>query len=705
MELRLTKATLKMKIMHISPLESHPCFSDLIEEQKKKHEVIFVKLSFAEQGADYEIVENADKNYIEIKNIKKICDQSYDEKVRMVFDSLLKKYKPDLVHIQVFSGISLLPILNVASSLGIKKVLTLHDYLFCLRGVCHNGNKKCELDSLDECDCGECIKFAARGNEPLASYNKSRKIWVEDIINQCDRIICPSKYQKEQLEILFGKNDRIVVSYYGLKLPPYTPKKRGPFQVVFGYLGTLWPMKGVSLIESALERLQKENFKMLMGIECRLGNDFEREYLKKLQKNDKVILKKDIGREKLYDEFFSQIDYLIIPSLWEETGPMTLLESSYYHIPVIINNNKSMIEKIKENGGSKVFKDSNELIEIMEDIIRGKIKSEEVSAYTSKDINQYNAEIESVYMEEIARPPRDLSIRLSFKCNQNCNYCVVGELMNNSNLEEPLDFERVRRDLRENKKRYDNLEICGGEPTILKDFFKIVNLAYRLGYQIELVTNGRIFSYEDFCKRLLDYNLKLILITLHANNPEVHDAITRVNGSFRQTVKGIKNLKKHCFNVLGQILLMKSNYTHLLETVKFMEGLGVDGIRFTFLEPHGSAELDFYNIVPKYSEVLPFMDEALEWLKTRNTRIEIKTFPYCCISPQFRTFLLDPVMITTILTYINKETTFQVSKFERVFNLKEKFDFCDLCKYNEKCEGVWKDYVSRYGKEEFKPIE
>jgi MoaA/NifB/PqqE/SkfB family radical SAM enzyme len=476
-----------MKIMHISPLESHPCFSDLIEEQKKKQEVIFVKLSFAEQGADYGIAENADKNYIEIKNARKICDQSYDEKLRMVFDSLLKKYKPDLVHIQVFSGISLLPILNVASSLGIKKVLCINDI---------------------------------RNSEAL-------DIWRDYILNQCDALICPSEEGKNRIATLFGAN----VKMYGPSRP-----------------------------------------------------------------------------------------------------------------------------------------------------------------------------METIYGEIMKKKPMDLSLRVSYECNQNCIYCAFGDIRGNYQKEH-VDFRKINDALKRNRAKYDILELTtSSEPTILKDFFKIVNLAYRLGYQIELVTNGRMFCYEDFCKRVSSYNIRLIVITMYSNNPAIHDAITRVDGSFKQATAGIKNLRKYGFNVLIQIILTKINYRYLLNTAKFILDLGITNIRFTFLDPYGSAKSDFFNVVPKYSEVLPQLNQALEWLESLGgINVDLKSFPYCCINQEFR-HLVARGINSAVITLNEGGIPFYITKIERMLKMKQKFGFCNRCSYNKECEGVWKNYASKYSIEEFKPI-
>lgn len=301
------------------------------------------------------------------------------------------------------------------------------------------------------------------------------------------------------------------------------------------------------------------------------------------------------------------------------------------------------------------------------------------------------------------RKQRDLSLRVSYRCNQNCIFCAYGDVRKTN--DKIATFEAIEDTLKKNKKKYDILELTtSSEPTIRKDFFKIVELACDLGYEIELVTNGRMFSYEEFCKRLKDYKIKLIVLCLHGPNAEIHDATTQANGSFNQVVQAIKNMKKYGFNMLGQIILTKVNYKHLLDTVKLMVELGMTDIRITFPDPYGNAEMNFDNVVPTYSEITPFVNKTLSWLKNKNDiHVDIKSFPYCCIDPKFR-YLVAEGITTAVITLNDENVPFYITKIERVFNMAQQLDCCDGCKYHNRCEGVWKNYVAKYGSKEFKPV-
>jgi glycosyltransferase involved in cell wall biosynthesis len=69
------------------------------------------------------------------------------------------------------------------------------------------------------------------------------------------------------------------------------------------------------------------------------------------------------------------MDVLVVPSLWMETGPITVLEAWAAGIPVIGSNRGGIREWIDEFGGGRLFPpgDAKALASILESFCRGKI--------------------------------------------------------------------------------------------------------------------------------------------------------------------------------------------------------------------------------------------------------------------------------------------------------------------------------------------
>lgn len=684
-----------MKILHVSPV-LHPCFHDLVKEQNKTHSLIFVKLDLTAEERPYRTTR--DWNGLLIENVKRSQIWQHDDKLLNIFNQMLRAYRPKLIHIQVFSGISLLPILKAASNLHITKIITLHDHsLFCVPGICFDGHKKCRLDSLLSCECSFTRQSAANNRSSLHHFNQARTIVCKKIIDQCDQIICPSHHQREQLVRLFGQEDKFVTEYYGTNPRSITSQKKRGAKVTFGYLGTLWWAKGISLIEAAIDKLKDCDFNVLMGVKYSSQEpSAETHLLERLKNNSKIRLKLNIGRDKIYDDFFSQVDYLIIPSVWDETGPMTLFEAFSYGVPVIISNVPSMTEKIKENKSSMVFNDENELADIMRGIVEKRIKKNQGDKFSVKNISEYSRSIERIYEKALAATSRGLFLRLGFECNSKCVFCVIegGKLR--------IDLNAVRDIFEKNQGRYDYVVLTGGEPTIRKDFFDILDIARRSGYAIKLQTHGRMFASEEFCEKISPYNVEFS-ININGSTATIHDTDTQAPGSFEQTVKGIKTLRKLDSDILVKIILTKNSYQHLLQTARFIAGLDIKKIMFVFPTPYGAAGMDFDAVVPRMSETLLPLTQAVHWLK-KNTKVKISIegFSRCCLNPEFHPLITECDMLDGIIPENNRRM--YNAKEERVFIQKQKFFECRDCIYDKECEGVYKTYAAKMGKDEFRPV-
>ena len=516
-------------------------------------------------------------------------------------------------------------------------------------------------------------------------------------------IICPSHHQRELLVRLFGHQNKFIALHYGVKPCLNHANKKTSSKPTFGYLGSLWKAKGITFIEKAAELLKENDFNIFMGIQCFTLTSSETAYLEKLKQNTKIKIKLNIEYNKIYEDFFSKIDYLIIPSIWNETGPMTLFESFNYKVPVIIFNTPSLIEKIKDNKSSFFFNDVTELARIMKDIIENNIDKYPQDNFLVKHIVEYASEIDDIYKNALKKNSRGLFLRLGHKCNSQCVFCVIGR----DNPEEILDFNTIKMILVQKRKRYNHLILTGGEPTLRNDFFYILDLAYKLGYTLMLQTNGRIFSSKDFCERVSKYNIDFS-ININGPTAKIHDATTQSPGSFEQAIEGIKNLQKTDSNILIKIILTKSNYKHLFETAQFLVNQGITNIWFVFLTPYGLAKDNFDTVVPTFSEVSPTLTKALHWLKKKtNTKISLEGFPHCCLNPEFHTLITETEFTEDSLDGLIPDNNGLIynCKRERVLKQKQKFPECSTCFFNKKCEGIYNEYINKIGRAEFLPIE
>jgi len=117
-----------------------------------------------------------------------------------------------------------------------------------------------------------------------------------------------------------------------------------------GYIGRFNPVKGVHVLIKALKRLP-QNTSIELRIYGRVNDNEDRSYLaylKRLAAKDKRILFCGELKESLRKKVFSGLDVLAVPSLWLETGPLVVLESKNFKVPVIGSNLGGIAELVND---------------------------------------------------------------------------------------------------------------------------------------------------------------------------------------------------------------------------------------------------------------------------------------------------------------------------------------------------------------------
>lgn len=295
---------------------------------------------------------------------------------------------------------------------------------------------------------------------------------------------------------------------------------------------------------------------------------------------------------------------------------------------------------------------------------------------------------------------KKVDIKITFNCNNLCDFCAQGNKRENI---KPKSYSEIKKSLKEAiQKNVTTVVLTGGEPTLHPKIIEIIKEAKKLGYKkIQLQTNGRSLCDENFLVKILKAGVNEISPAVHGPNPQIHDSLTHSKGSFNQTIAGIKNAKKHGVYILTNTVITSVNYKYLPEIAKLLIYLGVNQFQFAFIHIIGRGWENRSWIVPKKSEILPYLYKALEIGIKSGIPCYTEAIPYCfmkgyeqCISeriiPDGPVFDAD-VFVENYGEYRRNEG-------------KSKHEKCKLCIYYKVCEGPWREYPQIYGWDEFKPV-
>jgi radical SAM protein with 4Fe4S-binding SPASM domain len=115
----------------------------------------------------------------------------------------------------------------------------------------------------------------------------------------------------------------------------------------------------------------------------------------------------------------------------------------------------------------------------------------------------------------------------------------------------------------------------GGEPTLYTDLCDLIREAEHLGLITGLNTNGRRLAVRVFTDSLVSAGLSHVQITLESCRVDVHNGMTAAD-SFEETCRGITNAIAAGLHVITNTTLTRQNVDHALETVDFLDRLGIN---------------------------------------------------------------------------------------------------------------------------------
>ncbi len=298
-------------------------------------------------------------------------------------------------------------------------------------------------------------------------------------------------------------------------------------------------------------------------------------------------------------------------------------------------------------------------------------------------------------------------IKLGYTCNNHCVHCVIADqrdrakVMRGSVDRSSGEFLREIEAARE--QGLSDVVFTGGEPTIRRDLPTLMKRARQLGFRLHVQTNGRMFSYRPFAERLAPFGATYV-IAVHGPDAETHDRVTESKNSFDQTIDGIRNLTELGQGVVGKMVLSKLNFATLSETVGLLVSLGVPLANVAFPHALGYARQRFDEVIPRYRDVAPHVHQAIE---RHGEEIELyfEAMPLC-LMVGYEKHVSEYACATLKRPAVHKQLDMDTSRDwqQARREQKAKFPSCRECRYDQACEGPWREYPERFGSEEFVPV-
>ena len=169
-----------------------------------------------------------------------------------------------------------------------------------------------------------------------------------------------------------------------------------------------------------------------------------------------------------------------------------------------------------------------------------------------------------------------ITLELTYKCNLKCIHCYNDK----DDFSSEISFEDAKKIIDE---AYDmgvyNITLTGGEATLNKDFLKIAKYIRSKKLSLNIFTNTQsLYDDSELMKEVINLYPHSVCVSLYSMDPEVHDSITGIKGSFEKTMKVLDVLKKN--NILTRIncFVMKNNFLGIDKVYSYAEENGFSAV-------------------------------------------------------------------------------------------------------------------------------
>ncbi len=234
-------------------------------------------------------------------------------------------------------------------------------------------------------------------------------------------------------------------------------------------------------------------------------------------------------------------------------------------------------------------------------------------------------------------------VRLTSACNNNCIFCLDSETQNSSNVPASAIMAEIRAGRENGATR---LILSGGEATLHPDYIEILRFASTLGYRrIQTVSNGRMFAYTDFLEKAVGAGLQEITFSMHGDTPGLHDAQTRVPGSFAQALAGLINARSDPRLIVNvDIVINQFNYRHIRRIMDFFIRLGIHEFDLLHVTPFGEAWANRESVFYDPAEGVTHLASAFELADRPDLYVWTNRFPASYLTA-FHRLIQNPLKI------------------------------------------------------------
>ena len=281
-----------------------------------------------------------------------------------------------------------------------------------------------------------------------------------------------------------------------------------------------------------------------------------------------------------------------------------------------------------------------------------------------------------------SRGPEKLIMNVTYACNNHCTFCAVGTRTqidgHPPRQRELLDLYRER--------GVTMVDFDGGEPTLNPELIPLIRHARAIGYErVNVTTNGRRCSYDEYGRALVTSGLTTLLFSVHGADARTHAAQVGVAEAFDQTLEGIRRCSAYRPEgvELGMnVTITKGNHAQVGAIADLASDLGLEWINYQFLTPFGRATRW---VAPDTRMAADAVARVIDRVGDR-MKVQVVNLPFCFMPGYEAQLSCDVGKLARHMVFVNNET---VNLAAYLAERRRKREVCSSCPHACFCGGFY----------------
>jgi molybdenum cofactor biosynthesis enzyme MoaA len=219
-------------------------------------------------------------------------------------------------------------------------------------------------------------------------------------------------------------------------------------------------------------------------------------------------------------------------------------------------------------------------------------------------------------------------------CNQRCYFCYFLNRINDAHHPEHpfMSIEKAKEICKRLRYFYGNtsIDIQGGEPTIYPDILELIRYCDKIGLYPTLITNGLQLAKPGVLEQFREAGVRDFLVSLHGIG-DIHDEVVGKKGAYEKITAAIERMRELNIPFRFNCTMSKPVVPLLPDIARKAVAYGARAVNYIAFNPFEDQEAGIrtHENVAQYSNIKPYLTEAMDILENAGIEINVRYLPLC----------------------------------------------------------------------------